>query len=180
MKTIPMRRLLPAVLLAAIGLSSSFAAPPVAGLTAEQNQWLAKAERHEKAGWIYLHIEGAPHARGFQHGYLLAAEIAAGIRAMRADWEYETAMEWTWLQEQAAAMFTANIDEENLAELDGIVAGLQAAGVASSRPELIAYNAFLELSWYWWPQELQKIKDGHAPPSPIRGPQSPAASPRRC
>ena len=45
-------------------------------LTPEQQSWLAKARRSERAGWIYLHIEGEPRARGFQHGYLLAKEIA--------------------------------------------------------------------------------------------------------
>jgi hypothetical protein len=28
-------------------------------LTNEQKTWLSKANRHEKNGWIYLHIEGA-------------------------------------------------------------------------------------------------------------------------
>ena len=39
-------------------------------LSEEQQTWLRQAQRHEKAGWIYLHIEGGPRARGFQHGYL--------------------------------------------------------------------------------------------------------------
>ncbi len=38
-------------------------------------QRLKPANRHEKAGWIYLHIEGPASERGFQHGYLLAKEI---------------------------------------------------------------------------------------------------------
>ncbi|HEY1603584.1 MAG TPA: hypothetical protein VGG64_28545, partial [Pirellulales bacterium] len=33
------------------------------------------AYRYPQAGWIVLHIEGAPYERGFQHGTLLAAEI---------------------------------------------------------------------------------------------------------
>lgn len=27
-------------------------------LTDEQKSWISKADRHEKDGWIYLHIEG--------------------------------------------------------------------------------------------------------------------------
>jgi hypothetical protein len=127
-----------------------------------QQSWLSKANRHEKAGWVYVHIEGAPRERGFQHGYLLASEIRQGIKATRADWEYQTATKWNWLLAKAAAMFARKIDKENLAELDGIVEGMQAAGVSSSRAEIIAYNAYLELSWYWWPLELKKIKDGKA------------------
>jgi hypothetical protein len=133
-------------------------------LTAAQQAWLSRANRHEKAGWVYVHIEGSPRERGFQHGYLLAKEIASGIRAMRGDWEYQTATEWSWLLEKASKMFAGRIDKENLAELDGIVEGMQTAGVACSREEIIAYNAYLELIWYWWPEELKKIKEGKMKP----------------
>ena len=34
-----------------------------------------EAYRYNVNGWIYLYIEGEPHERGFQHGYLLAPEI---------------------------------------------------------------------------------------------------------
>jgi hypothetical protein len=84
---------------------------------------LSKAYRHEKAGWVYLHIEGVPRERGFQHGYLLGKGIAQSIQATRADWEYHTAKEWNWLLEKSTAMFTRKIDKENLAELDGMVVG---------------------------------------------------------
>src|SRR5207237_5703067 len=36
--------------------------------------------RYPQAGWIVLHIEGAPYERGYQHGKLLAHEIAAYMR----------------------------------------------------------------------------------------------------
>ena len=38
--------------------------------------------RYPQAGWTVVHIEGEPHARGLQHGRLLAAEIAGYIRAL--------------------------------------------------------------------------------------------------
>jgi hypothetical protein len=156
------RRLLVAALLclcAARGL-----ADPQPSLTSEQQIWLAKARRSERAGWVYLHIEGEPRERGFQHGYLLAKEIAEGLRITRIEWRHQSAMEWPWLVARAAAMFVPRIDAENLAELEGIAAGAQAAGVNVSRDELIAYNGFIELSGYWWPTELKKIKEGPAPP----------------
>ena len=143
-----------------LALSSPSSEPPPRPEV--QQAWLSKANRHEKAGWVYIHIEGAPRARGFQHGYLLAPEIKQAINATRADWEYLSATKWAWLLAKADALFARKIDPENLAELDGIAEGLQAAGVPSSRAEIIAYNAYLELGWYWWPQELKKIKDGKA------------------
>ncbi len=48
--------------------------------------------------------------------------------------------------------------------MDGIAEGATAAGVNTSRAEIIAYNAIIELGGYWWPTELKKIKDGPTPP----------------
>ena len=31
--------------------------------------------RYPRAGWIYLHVEGEPYDRGYQHGFLMAREI---------------------------------------------------------------------------------------------------------
>lgn len=36
-----------------------------------------------KNGWIYLHIEGDPFERGFQHGYLLATELEQALEAIK-------------------------------------------------------------------------------------------------
>jgi hypothetical protein len=136
-----------------------------APLTDAQQAGLRKAHRHEKHGWTYVHIEGEPRERGFQYGYLLAKEIAEGIRRDRVAWEYQSAMTWGWLVERADALFTLKIDAENLAELDGIAEGMAAAGVPSSRAELIAYNAWLELTGYWWPGEFKKLKEGAVAPA---------------
>ena len=38
------------------------------------------AYRYNIQGWIYLHIEGEPYERGYQHGYLLAAETVDHIQ----------------------------------------------------------------------------------------------------
>jgi hypothetical protein len=38
------------------------------------------AYRYPAAGWIYLHIEGKPYERGYQHGYLMAREIPEYLR----------------------------------------------------------------------------------------------------
>jgi hypothetical protein len=81
----------------------------------------------------------------------------------KARWEYDSAMTWPWLVEHASQMFLPRIDAENLAELQGIADGMTAAGHPASRDDLIAYNGIIELSGYWWPTELKKIKDGPAP-----------------
>ncbi len=147
------------LLLVAAILSTRAAAAPLGDA---QRQLLAGGHRFERAGWVYLHAEGSPRARGFQHGYLLAPEIAEGIRTTRVGWEHLSAMEWSWLVERAETLLAGKVDPENLAELDGIVEGLAAAGVATTRAELVAYNAQIELFDYWWPGELKKMKEGPA------------------
>ena len=64
-----------------------------ATLTDAQQDMVRRAERHEKHGWTYLHIEGGPRARGFQHGYLLAREIAGELRVRRVLWQNASGME---------------------------------------------------------------------------------------
>jgi hypothetical protein len=147
----------------AIGIAGS-AMVGAASLTEAEQDRLRPAHRHDQHGWVYVHIEGSAPDRGFQHGCLLAKEIAEGLRRTRLGWEYRSAMTWAWLAERAGALFTPQIDRENLAELDGMAEGLQAAGVSVTRNELIAYNGIIKLSYYWWPQELRKIKDGPLPP----------------
>ncbi len=131
-------------------------------LTNEQKTWLSKANRHEKNGWIYLHIEGSPEERGFQHGYLLSKEIKEALRVIEKVWEYQTSTDWLWLVGRTSKMFTAKIDSENVKEIDGIVEGMKAAGISTTRDELVTYNGWKELLSYWWPT----VKDSISPNTP--------------
>jgi hypothetical protein len=130
---------------------------PSIPLSQEQKSWLSKANRHDKNGWIYLHIEGGPEERGFQHGYLLAKEIQESIRILREVWYYQSALDWNWLVQEAAKMFTPGIDTENTKEIDWIVEGMRAAGIITSRDEMVTYNSYMELLWSWWPTAKDKI-----------------------
>ena len=150
------------LLLAVIAASGLLMSQTTKNLTNEQNNWLSKANRHEKNGWVYLHIEGKPAERGFQHGYLLAKEIKEALRQMSAVWHYQTALDWQWLVDRSAKMFNARIDAENMEEMEGIVEGMKAAGVPTTRDEIVAYNASTEFMGYWWPQ----VKDTISPNSP--------------
>jgi hypothetical protein len=108
---------------------------------------------------------GQARERGFQHGYLLSREIATSLTASRIRWEYESGMTWQWFVDSGAKLFEPKLDDELLAEIDGMVEGLNAAGVRTTRGEMIAYNGFVELNGYWWP----KIKDSigsHSPDPP--------------
>jgi hypothetical protein len=134
-------------------------------LTAEQRRMVAGGNRHERDGWVFLRIAGEPRERGFQHGYLLSKEIHASLVACAVRWEYESGMTWAWLVESGAGIFAPALDAELLAEIEGMAEGLNAAGVSTTRAEMIAYNGFTELNGYWWP----KVKDslgGRSPEKP--------------
>src|SRR5208337_4284207 len=57
---------------------------------------LKPAYRFERSKWIYVHLEGSPTDIGYQHGYLLAPEIADAFnvvkfydtRRTKRDWEF--------------------------------------------------------------------------------------------
>jgi hypothetical protein len=157
-----MKRTILILLLSVFIYSSLVLAQANYQITDKQKTWLSKANRHEKNGWIYLHIEGKPEERGFQHGYLLAEEINESIRVLSVVWYYQSALEWQWLVQKAGSMFTSKVDIENITEIDGIVEGMKAAGVITNRDEIVAYNGYIELLWYWWPT----VKDTVSPNSP--------------
>jgi hypothetical protein len=154
-----LRRLLGLTVLAAPGLT-------LAGLTPDEQQWLGHASFKEKAGWTYLHVEGGPRERGFQHGYLLAARIADCLHTEGVIWRHQSGMEWSWLVSRAGKFLVPEVDAENRAELDGIAEGMAAAGRPRSAEELIVYNARLELFNYWWPKEKDRLSEARDGPPP--------------
>ena len=110
--------------------------------------------RFERNGWIYIHIEGQPHERGVQHGYLVAPELAEILRSVKYLTYWETGMEWEFFVQEAEKQFVSCIDQEYLDEMKGIADGAQAAGVDITWQEVLAWNGYEELLGYWWPNEL--------------------------
>lgn len=124
---------------------------------------LAKAYRFENGGWIYVHLEGAPHDIGFQHGYLLAPEIADTFAAISLEMTHTTGRNWDFFRRAAHEMLWPKIDAEYQAELQGIVDGLQAKKVKLDLDDIVAFNAFSELPDYYVPWLDAKTKAQNAP-----------------
>ena len=85
---------------------------------------LAGAHRFEDGGWIYVHLEGDPASIGFQHGFLLAADIEDGFAAVSAGMMHESQRDWAFFRKAAHEMLWPKIDAEYQQELQGIVEGL--------------------------------------------------------
>jgi Phospholipase B len=136
-----------------LALAAGLASPVLAQtpLTPEENSVLQRARRVEKNGWIYVHVEGAPFDRGFQHGYLLAKEIDNALRMLRYETPIDTGLDFAFFVEQGRQMFDPKISEEFRQEMKGIAAGATRAGVAVTYEEILAWNGYEELVDYWYP-----------------------------
>lgn len=132
--------------------ASTPTASPVAGrLTEEQRGWLAEAEKGLVNGWLHVRIKGAPFARGFQYGFLTTAEYAEAIRVYTAMTYQTTGMTYAFFVGKAAEYHTDKITPELLAEMKGLAAGYTAAGVPTTLDDIIGWNAYMEMTGYWWP-----------------------------
>jgi hypothetical protein len=85
------------------------------------------AYRYPQGGWIYLHIEGQPYERGYQHGYLMAKEIPQYLERCAADYDPQ-AKDWKEARNVANALFLRGFDQEILEEMKGIAEGASDAG----------------------------------------------------
>ena len=106
----------------------------------------------ERGGWIQVHLEGKPSEIGFQHGYLLAAEIKDAFQDISAELMHDEKKDWEFFRKTAREVFWPHIEQEYRDELSGIVEGLKARQVKIDVKldvwDLVALNAWLELPYY--------------------------------
>src|SRR5580704_356868 len=125
---------------------------------------LAKAYRFERGGWIYVHLEGSPHDVGYQHGWLLSAEIADAFQSVRLYATHSSQRDWDFFRRAAREMLWPKIDDEYKAELHGIVDALAAKKVKLDLDDIVAMNAFLELPDYYVPWLNEKTQGANVSP----------------
>jgi hypothetical protein len=127
-------------------------------LTEQETKWLAKAQRIDKNGWIFLHIEGKPYERGFQRGYLTANEIEDFFKTVAYLEKFETAREINFFTEAAAKLFKHKVSEEYVQEMKGMVMGMEKAGKKVTFEQMLFMNGFIDVLWHWFPQQQGKAK----------------------
>jgi len=102
--------------------------------------------RYNAQGWIYLHIEGRPYERGYQHGYLLAAEIVDHIERWSnvihngpiygnkyidhssAKYEELSNKWWDFCRSRISKIYWDRTPEEYQSEMKGIADGVKNRG----------------------------------------------------
>jgi hypothetical protein len=149
-------------------------------------QTFGPAYRYPQAGWIYLHIEGRPYDRGYQHGHLMAPEIERYIDRCAAELDPKSRENaWRNGRTVANALFLRGFDGEILEEMKGIADGAAAAGASYGGRKLdladiVAANTITELgllssALHVTPTGLEGL--GLVPPAYAR-PREPAVTDR--
>jgi hypothetical protein len=107
--------------------------------------------RFDRGGWQYVHLEGTPEQIGFQHGQLLAAEIADLINVTKIESKHGTKRDWDFYREAGRTMLWPHIDPEYQQEMTGIAKGAQSKGIKLDVWDIVALNGSIELPDYYVP-----------------------------
>jgi Phospholipase B len=124
---------------------------------------LQKGYRFQKDGWTYVHLQGSPSEIGYQHGFLLAPEIADAFQAIKLFDTHETQRDWEFFRKTARELLWPHIDVEYQQELQGIADGVKAQGVNLDVYDIVALNAFEEVPDYYVPWLNKREKTANAP-----------------
>jgi hypothetical protein len=127
-------------------------------------QRFGPAYRYPQAGWIVLHIEGEPYERGYQHGRLLAPEIAAFVKNSANSMSPGAPADgWNHARTLINVLFLRRYDPEYLEEMKGIADGASACGAKyDGRPidliDVVGLNCWPEIETL--PSALEALPTG--------------------
>ena len=104
--------------------------------------------RPEQNGWTFVHLQGSPSEIGFQHGFLLAPEIADTLKVIQVEQAHDQKKDWQFFRDAARNMMWPHIEAEYREELQGIADGANAQGLKIDLWDVVAMNAALEWEYY--------------------------------
>jgi hypothetical protein len=121
---------------------------------------------YEKNGWKYISISGKPRERGYAYGYLCAEEFTE-IQSLLAFLMMEAyGQEWQYFIDEISIGFKDMTEKdfpELYEEMEGITEGLNAAGCKTTIDEIIAWNFYCSIPyWYSIVSESRVAKEGGA------------------
>ncbi|MCP4576271.1 MAG: hypothetical protein GY846_08315 [Deltaproteobacteria bacterium] len=116
--------------------------------------------REDRAGWIFVHIEGEPAQRGLQYGMLMAPEINEFISVLKVYLKENTGKDWDFFRNAAKSFMLDKLGQEYFSEIAGIVGGMQLRGMDVDMLDIVAQNAFFELADYYlpWVEEAKESR----------------------
>jgi hypothetical protein len=116
------------------------------------------AYKFDEGGWTYVHLAGTPEQIGFQHGYLLTAQIEDNLHVFQLENKTTLHQDWAFFREAGKTILWPHLDPEYQTELQGIADGLKAHGSKLDLWDMVAMNGQLELTDYYLPWMLAKQK----------------------
>jgi len=148
-----MRRVFSLALLLIAICSTAFAlsrrAQPASSLAAPSQAMLAGSSRKPPvSGWTVIHLSGPPAQIGYQHGYLLAPEIADLQKVFLLELTHDTGKDWNFYRDAAKNVMWPHIEQEYRDEMQGIADGVNAGGVKLDVWDIVVMNAAEEWSYY--------------------------------
>ena len=140
-----MRRTAAIVLICGAILAASVAASK----TPKADDRLKGAVRHPAVnGWTHVHLEGTPAEIGYQHGYLLAAEIQDMQKVFALELTHDNGKDWNFFRDASKNILWPHVEQEYREEIQGIADGLNAQGVKLDVWDVVTMNASQEWSYY--------------------------------
>jgi hypothetical protein len=107
---------------------------------------------YEKNGWKYISINGSPKERGYAYGHLCANEFKEIQKMLKFFILESYGKEWEYFIKEISNDFkemTERDFKEFYEEMEGIVEGCNANGCATNIDEMIAWNFYMSIS-YWY------------------------------
>jgi hypothetical protein len=121
---------------------------------------------YEKNGWKYISIYGKPRERGYAYGYLCAKDFKEIQNMLQFFMMESYGKEWDFFIKEISGDFkemTKKDFHEFYEEMEGITDGLNAAGTKTTIDEIIAWNFYLSISyWYSVVSDSHTSKEGGA------------------
>lgn len=105
-------------------------------------------------GWTQVHLEGTPAQIGYQHGVMLAEEIADLQKVFALELSHDTKKDWKFFRDQAKSILWPHVEAEYREEMQGIADGLKTQGVNLDLWDIVAMNASEE--WDYFVEEYDK------------------------
>src|SRR5712664_3046148 len=99
-------------------------------------------------GWTFVHLEGTAGQIGYQHGYLLAAEIQDLYKVYVLELTHDNGKDWNFFREASKNVLWPHVEQEYREEMQGIVDGVNAQGVKLDIWDIVTVNAAMEWSYY--------------------------------
>jgi len=99
----------------------------------ETVKWFDKGYRYDDKGWIFVHIEGKPYARGYQYGYLLSEEIVSYLKKLAYEEDKDDILRgWNSLRRFTNSIMLRRYEDEYIEEMKGIADGAKKNGAKFS------------------------------------------------